>query len=144
MNIRQWILACAGLVVAIFSLGLQAEDAKPSGTISVSETEVGFLITGDWGHGTLTYNGEKHMFHMGGGKIGGIGAAKMQVDGTVYNLTTLDDFAGTYFKAEAGITGGVGKGGSWLKNSKGVKIHMSDDSKGLALQIGVGGLKLYF
>jgi len=145
MKLRQWILGSAAAIVMFFSLGLQAaDDVKPSATITVSETEVGFLLTGDWGHGTLDFGGEKHMFHMGGGKIGGIGVAKMKVDGTVYNLNKLEDFEGTYFKAEAGLTGGVGKGGSWLKNDKGVKIHMGDDSKGLALQIGVGGLKMSF
>lgn len=38
----------------------------------------------------------------------------------------------------------MGKGVSRLKNDKGVKIHIGQDSKGLALQIGVGGLKFSF
>ena len=141
-QIRQVALACAGLAVVLFSLGLQAEDAKPAGTIKITETQVGFLLTGDWGHGTLTFNGEDHMFHMGGAKIGGIGVAKMTVKGSVYNLNKLEDFEGVYFKAEAGLTAAVGKGGSWLKNDKGVSIHMGADSEGLALQVGVGGLKI--
>jgi len=144
LKLRQVMLACAGLSVLLFSLGLQAEDAKPAGTIKLTETQVGLLLTGDWGHGTLTFNGEDHMFHMGGGKIGGIGVAKMEVSGTVYNLNKLEDFEGTYFKAEAGLTAALGKGGSWLKNDKGVSIHMGADSKGLALQVGIGGLKFSF
>jgi hypothetical protein len=144
MNLRQWAVIAISVVAMGFAGVSMAKDDAPSGTLSVSETEVGFLLTGDWGHGTLTYDGEKHMFHMGGAKIGGIGVASMKVDGTVYHLNKLSDFEGTYFKADAGLTLAVGKAGSWMKNDNGVVIHLGADSEGLAVEIGLEGLKISF
>ena len=49
-----------GMLVFAFALlalsGIaSAEDAKPSGTLHLKETEVGLLIGGDWGKGCLLY-----------------------------------------------------------------------------------------
>jgi hypothetical protein len=79
---------------------------------------------------------------MGGAKIGGVGITVAEVSGDVYQLEKVEDFYGTYFKAEAGITGVVGREGSWVKNGKGVSLHLKSESKGLALSIGVEGLKI--
>ena len=43
---------------------------------------------------------------------------------------------------EAGITGVKGREGSWVKNDKGVSLHLTSKSEGLALSIGVEGLKI--
>ena len=138
-------LVSSFLTVLILVLGSNAvADEKPSGTVTITEKQIGFLLSGDWGHGTLTFNGEPHMFHMGGGKLGGIGVSSMHVDGAVYNLKSLDDFEGVYFKADAALTVAKGKGGSWLKNSNGVVMHLGADSEGLMLGIGAGGLKISF
>ena len=144
MNIRKGLIAVIAVVTMGFAGVSAADDAKPSATLTITETQVGFLLTGDWGHGTLDYQGEKHMFHMGGAKIGGIGVSKMKVDGTVYYMENLESFEGTYFKADAGLTIAIGKAGSWMKNGNGVVIHLGADSKGLALQMGVEGLKISF
>ena len=118
-----------------------AEDVKPSGTLTLKETEVGLLLGGDWGKGTLTFDGE-HAFKMTGAKVGGVGVTVAEVSGDVYGLSKVEDFYGTYFKAEAGITGVKGREGSWVKNSKGVSLHLVAKSEGLALSIGVEGLKI--
>ena len=141
-SIRSIILASVAASLLVFVGFAVAEDPKPSATLTVKETEVGVLIGGDWGHGTLTYNGEPHMFHMTGAKLGGIGITVDEVTGTVYHLNKLEDFAGVYFKAEAGITAAKGLEGSWVKNDKGVALHLTSHSKGLALSIGVEGLKI--
>ncbi len=65
-----------------------------------------------------------------------------EVSGDVYNLTNVEDFYSTYFKAEAGITGVKGREGSWVKNDKGVSLHLTSKSEGLALSVGVEGLKI--
>ena len=36
----------------------------------------------------------------------------------------------------------LGVGGFWLKNSKGVTLHLKASSEGIALAIGVEGLKI--
>ena len=132
----------AGLLLTAVGASAIAEDIKPSGTLTLKETEVGLLLGGDWGKGTLSFQGSEHPFKMGGAKLGGVGVTVAEVSGTVYELNNVDDFYGTYFKAEAGITGVKGRAGSWVKNSKGVTLHLKSDSEGLALSIGVEGLKI--
>ena len=136
-----------GMVVfalALLALGsiASAEDVKPSGTLHLKETEVGLLIGGDWGKGTLTFNGEEHAFKATGAKLGGAGITVANVDGDVYHLSNVDDFYGVYFKAEAGITAVKGREGSWVKNDKGVTLHLTSKSEGFALSVGVEGLKI--
>ncbi len=134
------LLSTAALLLA-GSLSL-AEDPVPSGTLTLKETEVGLLLGGDWGKGTLAFDGKEHPFKLTGAKVGGVGVTVAEVSGKVYQLTNVDDFYGTYFKAEAGITGVEGKEGSWVKNNQGVTLHLTSESKGLALSIGVEGLKI--
>ncbi len=141
------ILATALITVATlaFSGFIHAADVKPSATVTITETQVGFLLSGEWGHGPLQYQGEPHMFHMTGGKLGGIGITKSEIKGKVFYLDKKEDFEGVYFKADAGITLVEGiVGGSWLKNSNGVVLHFSDDSEGVALDVSAGGLKISF
>ena len=140
--IRSFAIMMSTAALLISSFAAWAEDEKPAATVQFKETEVGFIIGGSWGHGTLDYKGEKHMVHMGGGKLGGAGVTVSEVTGDVYHMQSLEDFPGVYFLAEAGATGVVGGSGTWIKNDKGVSIHLKAKSKGLALSIGVGGLKL--
>jgi outer membrane immunogenic protein len=119
-----------------------AEGDKPSATLTTKETEVGLIIGGDWGKGTLSFDGSEYAFKMQGAKIGGVGITVAEISGDVHQLENVEDFYGTYFKAEAGITGVVGREGSWVKNDKGVSLHLKSESKGLALSIGVEGLKI--
>ncbi|MDH3976910.1 MAG: hypothetical protein OEU86_00225 [Gammaproteobacteria bacterium] len=79
---------------------------------------------------------------MAGLKLGGMGITFSDVTGDVYNLSNPADFEGTYFKAEAGLTPGIGRSGTWIKNSKGVSIRLISKSKGLTLSIGVGGIRI--
>ena len=119
-----------------------ADDDAPTGTVTIKETEVGLILGGDWGHGTLNFDEEAHMFHMGGVKVGGLGVTKATVTGDVYHLNNIEDFSGTYFKAEAGATLVKGRTGTWVKNDKGVSIHLVQKTAGAALSIGVEGLKI--
>ena len=47
------------------------------------------------------------------------------------------DFAGEYLDARVGIAATVkGKGNLWLKNTKGVHMHLKSQLEGLALTLG--------
>ena len=135
------LTAIAAILIMISGLAI-ADDDTPSGTVSIKEHEAGLIFGGDWGHGTLNFDKEVHMFHMGGIKVGGLGFTASTVIGNVYNLTNLDDFSGVYLKAEAGATLSKGLIGTWVKNAKGVSIHLVQTTKGAALSIGVEGLKV--
>jgi hypothetical protein len=141
-SIRSFGILLSTLALLVVGSVASAEEVKPSGTLTLKETEVGLIIGGDWGKGTLVFDGAEHAFKLTGAKIGGAGVTVAEVSGDVYSLIKVDDFYGTYFKAEAGITGVKGREGSWVKNDKGVSLHLISKSEGLALSIGVEGLKI--
>lgn len=120
-----------------------AEDVPPDGTLEIRDTQFGFILSGDIGHGHLRYHGKKILFHVHGGKIGGMGISGMTLEGDVYRLYRLEDFTGLYGEVEAGLTVVKGKGGLWLKNDNGVQLNLRvKESKGLQLSIGVEGLDI--
>ena len=119
-----------------------SHDEAASGTLKIDETQVMFIVGGDLGSGTLNFQGKTHTFKTGGLKLGGIGVHKVHLTGDVYKLDNVADFAGTYFVAEAGITVVKGVGGFWFKNSKGVTLHLKASAEGVALAVGVEGLKI--
>ncbi len=118
--------------------------ATPSGTISIDETQIMWMVGGDIGGGTLYYQGQTYGFKMDGLKLGGFGMHQVDLDGDVWDMNALDDFAGVYVEAEAGYTVvDSGKDDVWLKNKKGVKLRLkSPKSKGLALNLGVDGIDI--
>jgi hypothetical protein len=142
----------ASLVMATFLLiGLTScssksttasHDKKASGTLTIDETQVMLIVGGTYGDGTLNFQDAAHKFKIKGLKLGGIGIHKVMLTGDVYHLNDIKDFSGVYFAAEAGITVVKGVGGFWLKNSKGVTLHLTSETEGLALAIGVEGLNI--
>jgi hypothetical protein len=143
MNIYRkfvWTLFIVPLLLAGNSF---AGDVK-TGTLVIDETQVMVLVGGDLGGGTLLLGDKSYSFKTGGLKIGGLGVQKIHLVGDVYDLNNVADFPGVYFAAEAGATlGDAGKGGFWLKNSKGVKLKLkSSKAEGIALSVGAEGLKI--
>ena len=84
------ITTCIATAALMLAGGLSiAADDEPTGTVTIKETEVGILIGGDWGHGTLNYDGAPYMFHLGGIKLGGVGVTVSEVTGDVYGLSDV-------------------------------------------------------
>jgi len=134
-----WLITLAMLVAGSNAL---AEEIKPSGKLVIDETQVMALIGGSMGGGTLLLDDDSYSFKTGGLKLGGVGIQKIHVTGDVYHLNKVKDFAGTYVELEAGATITKGVGGLWLKNSKGVTLHLKSKGDGLALSLSAGGLKI--
>jgi hypothetical protein len=132
-----WIIS---MLMLVATGNAPAEDEKPSATLVIDETQVMVLIGGSMGGGTLLLEDDSHSFKVGGLKLGGVGVQSIHVTGKVYHLNKLKDFAGTYIAFEAGATVGTGTGGLWLKNGKGVTLHLKSKGKGLALSLGAEGL----
>lgn len=127
----------------LFAAGLaRAEDKMPSGTITIDEEQIMFIVGGDIGGGTLEYNGKSYPFKLDGLKLGGIGMQKTKFTGEVYDLNDIADFPGTYGEAEIGFTvPDKRKGDIWVKNTKGVVLRLkSPEAEGLALDVGVDGI----
>jgi hypothetical protein len=101
-----------------------------------------FIISGQAGGGLLEFQGQEYKFSIGGLGIGGIGIAKLNAVGAVYNMDDLSKFSGTYIQARAGATLGKGKSSMTLSNNNGVIIDLKSSNKGAALQLGVDGMIL--
>jgi hypothetical protein len=118
------------------------ELGKPSGRISMEVGQGGFILSAMGGKGTLTLNGRKYPFKVGGLGVGGLGVSKITATGEVYRLRRLEDFPGAFFQARAGYAMVEGKGVQWLENSNGVVLQLRSTQKGLALNLGADGLKI--
>ena len=120
-----------------------AEEKTPSATIVIDETQIMWIVGGDIGGGTLHFQGKSYKFKTAGLKLGGFGVNKVKLNGDVYDLKNVADFAGIYGVAEAGATlGNASKGDFVMKNDKGVILHLKSAAQGIALDLGVEGLKI--
>ncbi len=131
------------LALAIFSFGASAADApkKPSGTVSINETQFALIIGGSTGGGVLTYQGKKYPFKIGGMSLGAnVGVSKLSASGEVYDLSNISKFPGTFTKLESSITLGGGVGGTVLKNENGVIMRLTSTSEGLQLNLSASGV----
>ncbi len=115
----------------------KAEGFVQSGTVHIEQVQIAFIGSGNLGGGTLTYEGRKHEFTIGGLGVGGIGLSKIEATGTVYNLFHVDDFRGAYVQARYGLAvGTLSTGELWLQNTKGVGLALKAERTGLALSLG--------
>jgi hypothetical protein len=87
------------LLVVFFSFAANitfAEDATPSGTVTIETTAVAIGVGFNWGDGVLYFQGKEYPFKVKGVSIVDIGIAKVSAVGDVYHLKTVDDFSGTF------------------------------------------------
>lgn len=111
---------------------------KPSASVSIAQVNVAFLVSGNVGGGTLTFEGKTYEFSIGGLGYGGIGASRVEASGEVYNLRRIEDFEGPYAQGRAGAVAGSQQieGGMWLINPNGVEMHLRSRREGYALSLG--------
>ncbi len=113
------------------------EGKAPSGYVDMDEVQVAYLGNAGGGHGTLTFQGQTHHFDIGGLGVGGIGISKVDAKGEVYDLTDLKQFSGAYGQIQYGAVAGTASiGDLWLKNDKGVVMHLKAKREGLMLAVG--------
>ena len=144
-NIRRMtgpVLLAATLLIS--SLALAADAKKPSGTVTIDETQFAFILGGSAGGGVLTFQGRQYPFKIGGLTAGvNVGISKMSAAGEVYDLKDITKFPGTYTKLDVGIALGGGVGGLQLKNENGVIMRLESRTQGLQLNVGsASGIKV--
>ena len=119
------------------SLAVANDAEQPVGTISIQEKELGFIIGGSKGGGTLKFKGEEHPFKLKGLSLGAnVGISKMSASGEVYDLTDISEFPGTFTKLDASVALGGGMGGLRLKNQNGVILVLHSRTEGVDLNLG--------
>jgi hypothetical protein len=86
--------ALAGLALFVSGATLAETPKKtPSGTVSIDETQIAFIVGGSFGKGELKFQGKKHDFKINGISAGAnFGASKISAVGEVYDLKKLADF----------------------------------------------------
>jgi len=115
----------------------ELEKAKPSGTVTLDETEIRLILGGSSGKGVLTFQGKTYPFTMKGGSVGGIGVQKVHATGNVYFLNKTADFTGAYSAVSAGATLVKGVGATSYQNTKGVYMSLKQKASGAALSLGI-------
>ena len=141
MNLFKRIAVGTAAIVVLTAAGA-AEFRVPSATMTIDERQFGFLIGGNIGGGSLQFGEQLYPFKIGGVSVGNIGASHVRGFGRVYNLTRIDDFAGSYTRVGASATMVNGSGMLRLRNKRGVIIELDTTSKGLQLSAGGGGVKI--
>ena len=139
---RPLLMVTMGLVLAATTVLAGAPKDKPlSGTLTVEQYQVAWILSGNLGGGKLDYNGKTYDFTIGGLGVGGFGVSKIEATGEVYGLKRVEDFVGAYGQARYGIVAADGSTGElWLQNTKGVVIHLDAKRKGLALSVGADAI----
>ncbi|MBA1143121.1 MULTISPECIES: hypothetical protein [Mesorhizobium] len=93
-----------------------------------------------WGGGTLDFEGKCYPFTVSGLTFIDIGAERIDGAGTVYNLKTAEDLAGTYIAAGSGATLAGGGSVVALENQNGVIVHFHSTTAGLKLYLSPAGI----
>jgi hypothetical protein len=138
------LLASTVAVAADSSASPIAAEAIPAGYVWLSGGSVAVGIGYTWGHGTLYYSKDQkqYRFKLSGISIVDVGAAGINAEGEVYNLTNPADINGNYSAVTAGLT--VIEGGSvaYLKNDKGVVIKLHSQTGGLRFNLSANGMRV--
>jgi hypothetical protein len=130
-------------VLSVSALPQSGPPTRPSGSVSIHQVQIAFIGSGTTGGGTLYFRGRSYPFTLGGLGIGGIGISRLDAVGSVYNLNRLEDFNGVYGQARTGwAIGDQGKGKMWLQNGNGVYLQLQAQRQGLALSLGVDGMRV--
>ncbi len=128
--------------VALFASTGMAGDAKPSGTVTLQTKAVAVGIGVSWGSGVVTYQGKEYSFKVNGLSVVDVGVSQISAVGDVYSLNKIEDFAGTFTAADAGIAIGGGVGAVAMKNQNGVVMKLTSTQKGIKLKLAAEGLKV--
>jgi hypothetical protein len=121
-----------------------AEGAIPSAYVWLSGGSVAVGIGYSWGHGTLYYSKDQkeYKFKISGVSIADVGAAGINAEGEVYNLTSPADLGGNYSAVTAGATIIAGGSVAYLKNEKGVVIKLHSQTGGLRFNLSANGMHI--
>ncbi len=137
-GVRPLLIMVIGLVFSATAEIAAAPKSKPlSGTLTIDQVQVAWMISGNIGGGKLRYDGRVYNFTIGGLGVGGFGASRIRATGKVYGLTRVEDFSGGYFQARYGIVvADKSAGVLWLENANGVVLLLRAKRTGLALSLG--------
>jgi hypothetical protein len=125
-----WALVLVlGLVFAVRA----GDEPEVMGTIELKGGSAGAGIGFSWGSGTLTYKGKHYPITAEGFDVGDVGVSEMHATGKIYNMTSLEQFDGSYTGFEAGAALVAGGAGVSMVNQNGVHIRLVSATEGVKL-----------
>ncbi len=141
-GVRPLLMMVIALVFSATTVLAAAPKGKPlSGTLTIKQIQVAWIISGNVGGGRLRYNGRIYDFTIGGLGVGGFGTSRIEATGKVYGLIRIEDFSGGYFLARYGIVvADKSTAELWLENAAGVVLQLKAKRKGLALSLGADAI----
>ena len=137
---RRFFIALVTSLLAL--LPAMAADQVPDGTIELSGGSVAVGIGYSWGSGKLVFQGKQYPLKVEGVSIVDVCVSDYTATGSVYGLKKLEDFAGTYTAATAGVTVAGGVSGAAMRNQNGVAIQLSATREGLQFTLAPAGIKI--
>src|SRR5262245_16508281 len=93
---RRRLLLTTGVGRLGMSVSAAGKANEPTGTVTIDETQLAFIFSGQVGGGQLFFRGRSYDFQIGGVGVGGYGVSNLRAVGDVYGLRRVDDFPGTY------------------------------------------------
>ena len=119
--------------------GGEHTDPRAPGHITVRESQVLRMGASGAGEGTLLFRGWQHTFEVENMVIGAVGRGAVELDGEVWSLENVEDFAGTYHPVKEDFEAGEGLSGVWLENEKGVRVHVRVVGQDLSIRVDTAG-----
>ena len=121
------------------------EERIPTGFVSLNFKSVGIGIGGSSGEGMLSYQGKDFPFTISGLNLADVGVSNFQGAGRVYDLKSVNDFAGNYGATQAAFAVRGGQSESSMRNGKGVTIVVvANEGKesGMRFSLGASGVNI--
>ena len=138
---RRHLVLATGMALVGAAIPIAAGAKEPSATLTIDETQLSFIFSGQIGGGQLDFRGRGYDFKIGGLGVGGIGISDIRAVGEVYDLRRIQDFPGLYGQVRSGYAiGWHGDGHLWLQNPQGVVLHLRTAREGLMLTLGADGV----
>ncbi|MBI4643759.1 MAG: hypothetical protein HY790_00320 [Deltaproteobacteria bacterium] len=136
-------LAVAAMLLGVVcAVGAQPQDPYPIGEVTIESKQIAAGVGITWGDGTLKYKGKEYKFTVRGLDAGAVGISRISAKGDVYNMQKVEDFAGNFVSAQAGVAVIKGPVGLLMRNAKGVVINLKATQTGVQLSLGAQGLSI--
>jgi len=119
--------------------GGEHTDSKAPGHITVRENQVLRRGDGGVGQGTLIFRGWQHTFEGENMIVGAVGRGAVELDGEVWSLENVEEFAGTYHPVKEEFEAGKGLTGVWAENENGVRVHIRAVGQDLSIRVDPAG-----
>jgi hypothetical protein len=121
----------------------KTDDRVPAGLVKLNFKSIGAVVGSSSGDGVLSYQGKDYPFTISGLNVADVGVSNFEGAGKVYDLKSLNDFAGNYAAAQAGFAIAGGQSELSMRNAKGVTvIVLANEGKesGTRLSLGPSGV----